>query len=157
MKTLFNEVSTWRGSIRSVKEYATGRLPPTTQARQHQVGMHMFLEYVMGVGLQVAFLGFPRSFVLEAEANAQLVRLERFGRKILGCNLTIQAFPPSLEHRLYGVQLDVITLSGALIPMPSCANDDPLRAVEAAFDAAESEISGEWPVLPYQAWRRLGA
>jgi hypothetical protein len=105
----------------------------------------------MGVGMQVAFLSFPRSFVLEAEANAQLVRLERFGRKILGCNLTIQAFPHSLEHRSYEVQLDVITLNGELIPMPFCASDDPLHAVEAAFDAAEIELSGEWPVLPYQA------
>jgi hypothetical protein len=60
----------------------------------------------MGVGMQVAFLGFPRSFVLEAEASVQLVRLERFGRKILRCNLTIQAFPLSQEHRSYEARLD---------------------------------------------------
>jgi len=95
----------------------------------------------MGVGMQVAFLDFSGSFVLEAETNAQLVRLERFGRKILGCNLTIQAFPQCPEHRLYEARLDVITLNGTLIPMSFCANDDPLRAVEAAFDTAESELS----------------
>jgi hypothetical protein len=95
----------------------------------------------MGVGMQVAFLGFPGSFVLEAEASAQLVRLERFGRKILGCNLIIQAFPHSLKHRLYEVRLDLITLNGSLLPMPHCIHDDPLLAVEAAFDAAESELS----------------
>jgi hypothetical protein len=102
----------------------------------------LILEYTMGVGMQVAFLGFPGSFVLEAEASVQLVRLERFGRKILGCNLTIQAFEHSLEHRLYEARLDLITLNGSLLPMPHCVHDDPLQAVEAAFDAAESELSG---------------
>jgi hypothetical protein len=105
----------------------------------------MHLEHVMGIGMQVVFLGLPGSFVLEAEASAQLVRLERFGRKISGCNLTLQALSKRSGKLLYGAQLDLIALNGALLAMAQCASDDPLRAVEAAFDAAETELSRGGP------------
>jgi hypothetical protein len=107
----------------------------------------MHLEYVMGIGMQVVFLGFPGSFILEAEAGAQLVRLERFGRKISGCNLTLQALPKRPGKLSYGAQLDLIALNGALVAMAQCANDDPLRAIEAAFDAAETELSRGGPIV----------
>jgi hypothetical protein len=99
----------------------------------------------MGIGMQVVFLGFPGSFLLEAEASAQLVRLERFGRKISGCNLTLEALSKRPGHPSYAAQLDLITLNGPLLAMAQCASDDPLLAVEAAFDAAETELSGGGP------------
>ena len=102
----------------------------------------------MGVGMQVYFVGFAGSLVLEAEANAQLVRLARFGRKILGCNLTLQAFTNGLKQPRYEAQLNLICLNGSFLTMPHCESDDPLRAVETAFDAAESTLSeGGAPLL----------
>jgi hypothetical protein len=100
----------------------------------------------MGVDMQIVLLGFPASFVLEAEASAQLVRLVRFGRKISGCNLTLQAPSKCPGDLSYRAQLDLIALNGALLAMAECADDDPLRAVEAAFDAAEIELSLSGPV-----------
>jgi hypothetical protein len=101
----------------------------------------------MGIGMQVVFLGFSGSAVLEAEAGAQLVRLVRFGRKISGCNLTLRALPGHPDKLSYGAQLELIALSGALVAMAVCAHDDPLRAVEAAFDAAETELSRGGPIV----------
>ncbi|MGI4812591.1 MAG: hypothetical protein ACRYG5_10970 [Janthinobacterium lividum] len=101
----------------------------------------------MGIGMQVIFIGFPGSLVIEAEAGAQLVRLERFARKISGCNLTLQSLSKRLDKRLYGAQLDLIALHGPLLTMAQCTNDDPLRAVEAAFDAAETALLRGGPRL----------
>ena len=45
----------------------------------------------MGVGMQIACLGFTGSAAIEAEAGAQLVRLERFRALIDGCHLAIES------------------------------------------------------------------
>jgi hypothetical protein len=117
---------------------------PSSKARLRTIQVKrqkMHLEHVMGIGMQVVFLGFPGSFVLQAAASVQLVRLERFGRKISGCNLTLRALTTCPGLLSYEARLDLIALNGPLLAMAKCASDDPLRAVEAAFDAAETELA----------------
>jgi hypothetical protein len=104
-------------------------------------------ENLMGIGMQVIFLGFARSFVIEAEASVQLVRLARFSLHIADCNLTIEALLARLGHCRYDARLDLIARDGRLITGPRCSDTDPNRAVRAAFDAAEKSLDGD----PYRS------
>ena len=45
----------------------------------------------MGVGMQIVCVGFTGYAALEAEAGAQLVRLERFRARLADCRLTIES------------------------------------------------------------------
>lgn len=69
--------------------------------------------------MQIAYLGFAGSAPIEAEAGAQLVRLERFRDRLSGCHLAIEAMPDRLSHDmpvtpLYDVRLDLITRTNDL-------------------------------------------
>ncbi|MGF6598726.1 nucleotide-binding universal stress UspA family protein [Paraburkholderia sp. GAS448] len=90
----------------------------------------------MGVGMQIVYLGFAGSNQLEAEAGAQFVRLERFGKFISGCHLAIEACGFRSGHRLYDARLDLITRRNDLIPVERYTDEDPRIALRAAFDAA---------------------
>jgi nucleotide-binding universal stress UspA family protein len=90
----------------------------------------------MGVGMQIVYLGFAGSNQLEAEAGAQFVRLERFGKLISGCHLAIEACGFRSGHRLYDARLDLITRRNDLIPVARYTDEDPRMALRAAFDAA---------------------
>lgn len=94
----------------------------------------------MGIGMQVTFIGFARSHAIEAEASVRLVRLERVGRTVAECNLTITAsrHPPGLSHAPYTAQLDLIMRDGVEWAGSPISDDDPDRAVGAAFGAAEA-------------------
>ena len=74
----------------------------------------MLREYVMGIGMQMIFLGFARSFLVEAEASVQLLRLERFGKRIAGCNLTIEALLVRFGQQDYDARLDLIGRDGQI-------------------------------------------
>ena len=93
----------------------------------------------MGVGMQVVCLGFAGAARIEAEAGAQLVRLDRFSRRIGDCHLTIEALRGA-GARMYDARLDLITRGGDLIPIALCSSEDPEAAVRAAFDAAEKAL-----------------
>jgi hypothetical protein len=69
-------------------------------------------EAKMGVGMQIACVGFAGSTALEGEAGVELVRLERFAKRIAGCHLAIEALH---DH---------------------CTDADPNAAVHRAFDSA---------------------
>ncbi|WP_347814182.1 universal stress protein [Paraburkholderia sp. BL10I2N1] len=86
--------------------------------------------------MQIVYLGFAGSNQLEAEAGAQFVRLERFGKLISGCHLAIEACGFRSGNRLYDARLDLITRGNDLIPVEHCTDEDPRVALRAAFDAA---------------------
>lgn len=97
----------------------------------------------MGIGMQVIFVGFARSFVIEAEASVQLLRLARFSCDIADCNLIIEALLVRLGHCHYNARLDLIVRDGRLITGLRCPNTNPNHAVRAAFDAAEKLLKGD--------------
>jgi hypothetical protein len=94
----------------------------------------------MGIGMQVIFVGFARSSMIEAEASVQLIRLARFSCNISDCNLTIEAMLIRPGHGRYTARLDLLVRDGRLIKGLQTSDTDPNRAVRAAFDAAETSL-----------------
>ena len=93
----------------------------------------------MGVGLQIVCLGFAGAARIEAEAGAQLVRLERFSRYLRDCHLEVEMLS-STAGLEYDARLDLVTRPGDLVPITHCLSTDPEAAVRAAFEAAEREL-----------------
>jgi hypothetical protein len=107
----------------------------------------------MGIDMQIVYFGFAGSAQIEAEAAAQLVRLERFCKSISGCHLAIEAIreralseiagarraaPEATPHHLmFDARLDLVLRTGELLPLGHQQSADPDSAVRAAFDAAE--------------------
>jgi len=94
----------------------------------------------MGVGMQIAYLGFAGSAALEAEAGAQLVRLDRFRGLISGCHLAIEALHTGTGLRAYDVRLDLITRGNELRPVQRCVGEDAKEAMRRAFAEAERAL-----------------
>ncbi|WP_107313068.1 metal ABC transporter ATPase [Burkholderia metallica] len=96
----------------------------------------------MGVGMQIACLGFAGSAAVEAEAEAgaQLVRLERFRALIDGCHLAIESQPAGDRACRYAVRLDLVMHDGARRPLPPCVGDDLDDALHRAFMQAEQAL-----------------
>lgn len=103
--------------------------------------MENLREYVMGIGMQMIFLGFARSCLVEAEASVQLLRLERFGKRIAGCNLTIEALLVRFGQQDYDARLDLIGRDGQIVLGPRWSDGEPNVAIRKAFDAAEKSLS----------------
>jgi hypothetical protein len=95
----------------------------------------------MGVGMQIACLGFTASAAIEAEAGVQLVRLERFRALIGGCHLAIESRAADDGARLYDVRLELVMHDAALRPLPPCVGDDVDDALRCAFAQAEQALS----------------
>ncbi|OXI96203.1 MULTISPECIES: metal ABC transporter ATPase [Burkholderia] len=94
----------------------------------------------MGVGMQIACLGFAATAAVEAEAGAQLVRLERFRALIDGCYLAIEASADAGGVRVYDVRLDLVTHDTARWPLPPCVGGNLDDALRRAFMQAEQAL-----------------
>ncbi|WP_321785300.1 metal ABC transporter ATPase [Burkholderia pyrrocinia] len=94
----------------------------------------------MGVGMQIACLGFTGSAAVEAEAGAQLVRLERFRALIGDCHLAIESRVAADGARTYDVRLDLVSHDAALRPLPPCIGNDVDDALRRAFAQAEQAL-----------------
>ncbi|VBB13841.1 metal ABC transporter ATPase [Burkholderia stabilis] len=94
----------------------------------------------MGVGMQIACLGFAGSAAVEAEAGAQLVRLERFRALIDGCHLAIESRGAADGGRTFDVRLDLVMRDAALRPLPPCIGDDVNDTLRRAFAQAEQAL-----------------
>ncbi|HHT8992614.1 TPA: metal ABC transporter ATPase [Burkholderia cenocepacia] len=94
----------------------------------------------MGVGMQIACLGFTVSAAVEAEAGAQLVRLERFRALIDGCHLAIDARTVADGACLYDVRLDLVMHDATLRSLPPCVGVDVDDALHRAFAQAEQAL-----------------
>ena len=93
----------------------------------------------MGIGMQIAYFGFPGAAAIEAEAGVQLLRLMRFAQYVSTCHLAVEAVHgPGGTH--YDVRLDVVTPEKEFIALPHCTDAEPEAAVRAAFDHAEREL-----------------
>jgi hypothetical protein len=90
----------------------------------------------MGVGMQIAYMGFARSAEIEAEASVQLVRIDRFACRIAGCHLALEVLRGDNGSRSYDARLDLITRDYNMIPIEHVTDSDVQRAIRAAFDAA---------------------
>ena len=102
----------------------------------------------MGLGMQIVYLGFPGSSAIEAEACVQLLRLERFSGVLSGCHLAIERlhpWQPGNREPAYDVRLDLVSTARELAPLCHCAADDPVAAMQAAFDAAERQLGSTVP------------
>ncbi|GBH23312.1 hypothetical protein [Burkholderia vietnamiensis] len=95
----------------------------------------------MGVGMQIVCVGFAGSAALEAEAGAQLVRLERFHARVDECRLAIESRATSDDDALYDVRLELLMNGRAVAPVPSCSGVDVNEAMGRAFAAAERVLS----------------
>ncbi|RQV12160.1 metal ABC transporter ATPase [Burkholderia cenocepacia] len=94
----------------------------------------------MGVGMQIACLGFTGSAAVEAEAGAQLVRLERFRALLDGCHLAIEARTVADGARLYDVRLDLSMRDAAPRSLPPCVGADVDDTLRRAFAQAEQVL-----------------
>ncbi|RXV67182.1 metal ABC transporter ATPase [Burkholderia stabilis] len=94
----------------------------------------------MGVGMQIACRGFAGAAAIEAEAGAQLVRLERFRALIDGCHLAIESRGAADGARTFDVRLDLVMHDAALRPLPPCVGADVDDALRRAFAQAEQAL-----------------
>lgn len=94
----------------------------------------------MGVGMQIVCVGFAGSAALEAEAGAQLVRLERFHARVDECRLAIESRATG-DDALYDVRLELLMNGRAVAPVPACSGVDVNEAMGCAFAAAERVLS----------------
>lgn len=94
----------------------------------------------MGIGMQVVFVGFARSFALESEASVRLIRLSRFSQRFGDCTLTIEALTAVQGPACYHVRLDLVARDGVIVLGTPCASHEPACAIYAAFNAAEVSL-----------------
>jgi hypothetical protein len=95
----------------------------------------------MGVGMQIVYQGFAGSAALEAEAGAQLVRLERFCGLLGGCHLAIEALHSGTGRYAYDARLDLVMRNGTLKPVERCVGEDAKQAIRRAFIEAEQVLT----------------
>jgi hypothetical protein len=97
----------------------------------------------MGVGMQIVYFGFAASSELEAEAGAQLVRLERYSKLLTGCHLAIEALPARNGYRLYDVRLELRLRDRdrhGLLPLLHCSAKAAHAAIRQVFDCADATL-----------------
>lgn len=110
----------------------------------------------MGVGMQIVCVGCTSFAALEAEAGAQLVRLERFRARLGDCRLAIEAHPSVDGGRTYDVRLELVMYGRAPAALPGCTSDDVVEAMRRAFAQAERMLDA-WQAGDVEALALQGA
>ncbi|QTD94325.1 metal ABC transporter ATPase [Burkholderia anthina] len=110
----------------------------------------------MGVGMQIVYVGCTGFAALEAEAGAQLVRLERFRARLGDCRLAIEARTSADGGRIYDVRLDLVMYGCAPASLPCCSGDDVTEAMCCAFAQAERMLDA-WQAGDIEALALHGA
>ena len=110
----------------------------------------------MGVGMQIAYMGFVGSAEIEAEASVQLVRIDRFARFVAGCHLAIESLHNLDGSRSYDARLDLITRDYNMIPVEHVTHSDPQVAIRAAFDSAVRRLEKKGASVRATAGADLG-
>jgi hypothetical protein len=97
-------------------------------------------EAMVGIGMQIVYLGCHATAALEAEAAMQLMRLQPFGASLSDCHLAIEALRLRSGKPLYDVRLDLVTATHERQPIGRHAAESAEEAVRRAFDAAECAL-----------------
>ena len=95
------------------------------------------------IGMDIVYLGFSGSDSLEAEAAAQLIRLERYAAKVFGCKLAIGLTRTDRGDIRYDVSLDVLMAEDSATLIGHGQNESIELAIGSAFDAAERALQIE--------------
>ncbi|SPB15545.1 hypothetical protein NOV72_02765 [Caballeronia novacaledonica] len=90
----------------------------------------------MGLGMQIAYLGFSGSNVIEREAGIELLRLAGIATDIVDCRLTIKSRPDPAGQPLYDAQLVLLTHDWEQLTVQRNTDADPTIAMRHAFDDA---------------------
>jgi len=89
----------------------------------------------MGIGMQIFWLGLPRTASMEAEAGLQLLRPQPYGIYFSDCWLAIEHLSQG-SGSLYEVRLDIAIRVDGLRRIGRCVRDSTEAAIRCAFDLA---------------------
>src|ERR1700756_4329753 len=95
---------------------------------------------MVGIGMQIVYLGCSATAALEAEAAMQLMRLQPFGASLSDCHLAIEALRLRSGKPPYDVRLALVPPPHDLNPIGRHAAESAEEAVRRAFDAAERAL-----------------
>ncbi|WP_321800968.1 hypothetical protein [Caballeronia sp. J97] len=90
----------------------------------------------MGLGMQIAYLGFAGSSAIEREAGVELVRLAGVASDIVDCRLTIKAWLDGAGQPVFDAQLVLLTRDFEQVTVPRNTDRDPSVAMRDTFDEA---------------------
>ncbi|WP_250516549.1 hypothetical protein [Caballeronia sp. INDeC2] len=103
----------------------------------------------MGLGMQIAYLGFSGSNVIEREAGVELVRLAGVATDIVDCRLTIKVYPDHSGQPVYDAQLVLLTRDSEQVTVQCNTHADPTVATQHAFDDAVRVLHERRARSPY--------
>ncbi|WP_250454100.1 hypothetical protein [Caballeronia sp. ATUFL_M2_KS44] len=94
----------------------------------------------MGLGMQIACLGFASPGEVERDAGAELVLLSRAASDILDCHLTVESYDDESGRRLHRARLDMVTCDFEVLPGPGMTAAEAGVAIHRAFEHAEQVL-----------------
>ncbi|SAK61963.1 hypothetical protein AWB82_03096 [Caballeronia glebae] len=96
----------------------------------------------MGLGMQIAYLGFTGSSAIEREAGVELVRLAGVATDIVDCRLTIKASLDRAGHTVFDAQLVLLTRDFQQVMVQRGTDADVSVALHHTFDDAFELLRG---------------
>ncbi|SAK51144.1 hypothetical protein AWB77_01292 [Caballeronia fortuita] len=99
----------------------------------------------MGLGMQIAYLGFTGSGAIEREAGIELLRLADVASDVVDCKLTIKASPDMDGRTVFDAQLVLLTRAAGPLTAQCSTETDASAAMHHAFDDAIRLLSHRRP------------
>jgi len=90
----------------------------------------------MGLGMQIACLGFAGSSAIEREAGVEFVRLAGVAKDIVDCRLTIKASLDRAGRTVFDAQLVLLTRDSEQVTVQRSTHADVNAALRHTFDDA---------------------
>lgn len=90
----------------------------------------------MGIGMQIAYIGFPGSASLESEAALQLLRLQTYAAYVSDCWLSIEHQGTSSANVQYEARLLIGATKSSARRLGRCVRDSAEAAIRCAFNIA---------------------
>ena len=91
---------------------------------------------VMGIGMQITYVGLPRAASLESEAALQLLRLQTYAAYVPDLWLSIERHGTSPANAEYEVRLSVGKTKDSARRIGRCVRDSVEAALRCAFNIA---------------------
>ncbi|RZF24569.1 hypothetical protein EVC45_38205 [Paraburkholderia sp. UYCP14C] len=90
----------------------------------------------MGIGMQIAYVGFSGTASLESEAAMQLLRLQPYAAYVSDCCLSIERLGTSPANSVYEVCLFIGMIKSSARRLGRCIRDNAEAAIRCAFNIA---------------------